>query len=463
MSLINEMLRDLEKRRRKEGHCLPCSETPVVVNGIMSAKLLWIAGGILLLAAMVWIGVGVIPDLRSPKTVIPPLSVQQEVVAAAIEEDSIAVVPPAVTHQVDQESDALPTAVVPAPNVHETVIEKTGAELLSFDVVEDKKRVQLSLTFAQRPEYRLLENGAGTTQLVVEFNQTHIGADFKVPELSGGFLKRVSLIPQEQTLQLLIDLEGPADVQGFQFAENSDHGYRLRIEVVATLPVVEIPQKQVITPEPAPLITEEIIEKAAPVSAGVSKNRKPVSRDQQAYRAGLKQLKQGRLVAAEAGFNQALLVNPNLLDARLQLIKVLQQQMKLKTAESVLQTGLTLAPGNLKLRKIYARLLLSSQRQNEAIELLETRPLPGIVQDLEYYALLAALYQDSGEYEAATAVYAQLLKIKPQASLWWMGMAISLEQSGSVKPARDAYQKALEISGLSPDLRNYIHGRLQEL
>jgi len=463
MSLINEMLRDLEKRRRKEGHCLPCSEAPVAVNGIMSAKLLWIAGGILLLAAMVWIGVGVIPVLRSPKTVIPPLSAQQEVVTAAIEEDSIAVVTPAVAHQVDQESDTLSTAVVPPPSVHEKVIEKNGAELLSFDVVEDKKRVQLSLIFAQRPEYRFLANGAGTTQLVVEFNQTHIGADFKVPELSGGFLKRVSLIPQEQTLQLLIDLEGPADVQGFQFAENSDHGYRLRIEVVATLPVVEIPQKQVITPEPAPLITEEIIEKAAPVSAGVSKNRKPVSRDQQAYRAGLKQLKQGRLVAAEAGFNQALLVNPNLLDARLQLIKVLQQQMKLKTAESVLQTGLTLTPGNLKLRKIYARLLLNSQRQNEAIELLKTRPLPGIVQDLEYYALLAALYQDSGEYEAATAVYAQLLKIKPQVSLWWMGMAISLEQSGSVKPARDAYQKALEISGLSPDLRNYIHGRLQEL
>jgi MSHA biogenesis protein MshN len=308
-----------------------------------------------------------------------------------------------------------------------------------------------------------LENGAGTTQLVVEFNQTHIGADFKVPELSGGFLKRVSLVPQEQTLQLLIDLEGPAKVQDFQFIDSSDQGYRLLVEVIAILPVVEIQQKQVITPEPAPLITEEIIEKAAPVSAGVSKNRKPVSRDQQAYRAGLKQLKRGRLIAAEASFNQALLVNPNLLDARLQLIKVLQQQMKLKTAESVLQAGLTLTPENLKLRKIYARLLLNSQRQNEAIELLKNRPLPGIVQDLEYYALLAALYQDSGEYEAATAVYAQLLKIKPQASLWWMGMAISLEQSGSVKPARDAYQKALELSGLSPDLRNYIHGRLQEL
>ena len=463
MSLINEMLRDLEKRRRQEGHCLSCSETPVAVNGIMSAKLLWLAGGTLLLAALVWIGAGIVPDLRPPQTAIPPLSVQQKIVTVAIEKDNVIVVPPAVANQIAQESDSLSTAVVPVQGVHAKVIETTGAELLSFDFAENKESVQLNLTFAQRPEYRLLESRAGATQLVVEFNQTYIGAGFKVPELSGGFLKRVSLVPQEHTLQLLIDLEEPAKVQGFQFADNLDQGYRLLVEVIAAVPAVEIQQKQIIIPKPAPLVMEETIEKAAPVSAGVSKNRKHVSRDQQAYRTGLKQLKQGRLVAAEASFNQALLVNPNLLDARLQLIKMLQQQMKLTAAESVLQAGLTLTPENLNLRKIYARLLLNSQRQNEAIELLKTLPLPGIVQDLEYYALLAALYQDSGQYETASAIYAQLLKIKPQTSLWWMGMAISLEQSGSVEPARNAYQKALEFSGLSADLRNYIHGRLQEL
>jgi len=32
MSLINQMLRDLEKRRKREERCVPCSETPVVVE-----------------------------------------------------------------------------------------------------------------------------------------------------------------------------------------------------------------------------------------------------------------------------------------------------------------------------------------------------------------------------------------------------------------------------------------------
>jgi len=43
---------------------------------------------------------------------------------------------------------------------------------------------------------------------------------------------------------------------------------------------------------------------------------------------------------------------------------------------------LSLAPGNPDLRKIYARLLLHDQRQSEAIDLLKTRPVPSVVQDL---------------------------------------------------------------------------------
>ncbi len=463
MSLINEMLRDLEKRRRQEGHCLPCSETPVAVNGIMPAKLLWLAGGALLLAAMVWLGVRIIPDLRPPQPAIPPLSAQQKIVAVAIEKDNIAVVAPTVANQIVQKSDSLPTAVAPVEGAHAKVIEKNGAELLSFEIVEDKESVQLSLIFAQRPEYRLLENGPGASQLTVEFKQTHIGADLKVPELSGGFLKRISLVPQEQTLQLLIDLAEPARVQGFQFADSLNQGHRFLIKIIAAAPVVEVQQKQIISPKSAPSVPEEIVDRADPVAAGVSKNRKPVSADQQAYRAGLKELERGDLATAEASFKRALLVNPNLLDARLQLIKILQQQMKLTTAETVLQQGLALTPANFNLRKIYAELLLSSQRQNEAIELLKTRPLPGIAQDLEYYALLAALYQDSGQYEIASSLYAQLLKIKPQAPLWWMGMAISLEHSGSAEQARNAYRQALELPGLSPDLQSFIQSRLQLL
>jgi len=462
MSLINEMLRDLEKRRKREEHCLSSRETPVVVNENTPSKFFWWAGWALLVIVIIWFGAKNIPGLRLTELVVSSPPVQQKIITPAVKQEHSVAVTPAEVAGSTPEDNPQPAVIAANQNAGGAVTEQKLAELLSLGVVDSKDRTQLSLTFAQLPDYRLLQKSAGATQLVVSFSQTQIGADLEVPELTGGLIGRVSLIPQKQTLQLLVDLKESARLQSFQFVDTSAHGHRLQIEIVAALPVVK-KQQPIATLEATPLIPEKIVEREEPVAAVVSKNRKPLSLDQQSYQAGLRQLKQGRLGAAEASFNQALQVNPNLLDARFQLIKILQQQMKLTMAETVLQQGLALTPGNLNLRKIYARLLLNSQRQDEAIKLLQTTPLPGIVQDQEYYALLAALYQESKQFEAASAIYAQLLNIRPQVSLWWMGMAISLEQSGNLEKARNAYQKALDLTGLSPDLQSFIESRLQAL
>jgi hypothetical protein len=42
-------------------------------------------------------------------------------------------------------------------------------------------------------------------------------------------------------------------------------------------------------------------------------------------------------------------------------------------------------------------------------------------------------------------------------------MAVSLEQSGHREASRHAYQKALNLPGLRPDLQSYVQGRLQAL
>ncbi len=449
MSLINEMLRDLEKRHKREG-CLPCSETPLVVSEKISTKVFLLIGGVLLLAGIAWVGGKTLPALVLTKPVVPSLFVRQEIAVPAI----AARIP---TESLQPTVSALIQS--PAPAVAEQLV----AELLHLGVAEDEKSAQLSLTFAQLPEYRLLQNGSGTAQLVVSFSQTQIGTDFKIPKLSGSLLKRISLIPQKQTLQLLVDLDEHTQVRSFQFVDDLDQGHRLLVEFVAIPVVTEKPQKQISVPKPAPIVAEKVVEREEPTAAKVSRNRSPLSRDQQAYQTGLKQLKQGHWTAAEGSFNQALLVNPKLVDARLQLVGLLQQQMKLGKVENVLQQGLSLTPENLDFRKLYARLLLNDQRQDEAIALLQTEPVPAMTQDLEYYALLAALFQESGKFNAASSIYGQLVQTQPQAGLWRMGLAISLEQSGKPEPARNAYQKALKLPGLNPDLRSYIQSRLQVL
>lgn len=459
MSLINDMLRDLEKRDKADDPGVSLAETPMLVADSAPSKKFFLFGGVLLLAAIVWVGIGIVPDMLSIKSVTTSVSVSP-VVATVVETEN--------TVHASQVAAVLPTltaapsliASVPVPETTPAVSETLVAQLLQLEVVETTDSAQLSLSFAKLPEYRLLQNGAGMAPLVVSFSQTQIGAEFEIPQLSGKLLKRISLMPQKQTLQLLVDLEQGAQVQGFQGVDDSAQGYRLLIKVVAAAPVADEPQKQIVAPESNPTVAE-IVED--PFAATISKKHTPLSRDQQAYRSGLEQLKQGGIVAAEASFNQALLLNPELLDARLQLVGLLQQQMKRDKAESFLQQGLLLAPESSDLRKTYAHLLLQDQRQGEAIDLLKTEPLPGIVHDLEYHALLAALFQDSGQFKAASSIYAQLVQLRPQEALWWMGLAISLEQSGSFDRARDAYQQALSLPGLSPDLKNYIQSRLQTL
>jgi len=137
--------------------------------------------------------------------------------------------------------------------------------------------------------------------------------------------------------------------------------------------------------------------------------------------------------------------------------------MQLDKAEDLLRQGLQLNPENPDLRKVYARLMLKDQRFAAAIKLLKSEPVPAVASDLEYHALLAALFQESKQFEAASQVYIHLLQVRPQAALWWMGLAISQEQLGKLEQARNAYQRAIDLPGLRPELRNYIQSRLKVL
>ena len=413
-------------------------------------------------AGAVWTAVTLIPGSLPPKASFPKVLSQPAEVPKNVVNMKVIAAEPAEVIMADVEETLQLATLAANTNRVPTLANNIESKLLSLEISEVTDAAQLSLFFAHLPEYRLLQNGLGEAQLVISFNKTQIGEEFEIPQLTGTILKRVSLLPQKQSLQLLVDLDQHAQVQSFQLIDISDQGYRLLIDIKMSSSAVK-PQIQASVPARTPQMAEQPAEIKTPRNSKINKNKNILSPDQQAYQAGLKQLNQGNLVAAEISFNQALQSNPELLDARLQLVGVLQQQMKLDEAEESLRQGILLVPASTDLRKAYARLLLDTQRQGEAIELLKTEPVPSVNQDLEYHALLAALLQDSRQFKAASLVYGGLVQVRPQEALWWMGLAISLEQSGSSGSARNAYQKALNLPGLQPDLQNYIHGRLQTM
>lgn len=227
--------------------------------------------------------------------------------------------------------------------------------------------------------------------------------------------------------------------------ETSARADRDKVPTIAATDVIETAAQTRVVPPPV-----------------VRRSEPQLPADQVSYQRGLKDLQRGDVGSALSYFQEALRLNPDLLSARLQLISVLEQRAPEDVA-GVLRAGLARQPEQPLLRKLYAQQLLQQQRPEEAVALLQHAPQPAVDADAEYHALLAALLQEIRDYEAAAKLYVRLLQFRPQEALWWLGLGICLEQQGASAQARQAYQSALAVSGLRPDLERYVRSRLQVL
>ncbi|WP_250656578.1 tetratricopeptide repeat protein [Alkalimarinus coralli] len=114
------------------------------------------------------------------------------------------------------------------------------------------------------------------------------------------------------------------------------------------------------------------------------------------------------------------------------------------------------------LRRLKAHMLSQKGQPDEAIALLNST-LPDVATDPEYHVLLAALYQQQGFSSEATAIYAELLNFNPDVADWWVGMAIALDSRQQYLSAKKAYQKALSMNGLKIELADFAKRRLATL
>jgi len=144
------------------------------------------------------------------------------------------------------------------------------------------------------------------------------------------------------------------------------------------------------------------------------------------------------------------------------LATVLMAQHELVQAASVVDAGLQLVPNYAPFKKIKARLLMQESRNAEALQLMSSVP-PAVSDDLEYYELLATLYQQNGRYDLAISTYQELLRRDSSQGRWWAGMAITLEAQQKFKEALASYQAALQTVNLDPNLRQYAQSKAQLL
>lgn len=185
---------------------------------------------------------------------------------------------------------------------------------------------------------------------------------------------------------------------------------------------------------------------------------------------------QDQQTAAQA---RALMQQGQVQAARLQLEVFLQQQGSANISSQLLCTlyleqGDLLAaakllagphadswPANDRVR-LRAQLLMVQGETQNALTLLESN-LDNAENDERYRALLASLYQASGNYHEAVASYRRLLSVFGEKSAYWLGLALALDALEQNASAVESYRRAQSFQNLQAEVSTYIEQRITAL
>lgn len=209
---------------------------------------------------------------------------------------------------------------------------------------------------------------------------------------------------------------------------------------------------------------------AKPVTAviptsGVSKQPTQITPQQQAdneFRRAYQLMRQGRNTEALAGYEAALLLDAGHELARQSMVSLLLEKKRNADAERVLQEGLINNPQQASFAMLLARLQVERNVLPLALDTL-MHTLPYAEKQPDYLAFVAALLQRQNSHKEAIDYYQKALRLKPQSGVWLMGMGISLRAEQRNADARDAFKRALDSNTLNAELQSFVNQQLKEL
>jgi len=233
-----------------------------------------------------------------------------------------------------------------------------------------------------------------------------------------------------------------------------------------TLPQTEI--KKIQLSDSAPFIlTIQLYH--APVETAIHKIQEeiavPLSPEEtleQQYEQALALIAQDDMGSAARQLKQIVQDSPRFEPARQSLVVLLMKQQSYVDALQYVNDGLQLTPDSIDLIMLKARLLVLENQFKEALKILN-QISPPLADNLNYYALMAYIQQHLGNYLVAANLYHQLLQHDPNNSSWWLGLGIVLEASNRPNAAVQAYQNALSSGNLNPNVQAFVQTKLNQL
>jgi MSHA biogenesis protein MshN len=172
--------------------------------------------------------------------------------------------------------------------------------------------------------------------------------------------------------------------------------------------------------------------------------------------------RQGRQEEARTLLLRALAAHPAELTARHMLVQGHLDAGQLDDAQALLSEGLRLHPDQPALTQTLARLKVEKGDVAGAIQLLETARGPA-ADDAATHALLGALLLRVQRYDESARHYLSALRADPGNSSWLVGAGVALEAIGKTADAAEAYRRASTAPGLTPALSAFLGERLARL
>ncbi len=222
-------------------------------------------------------------------------------------------------------------------------------------------------------------------------------------------------------------------------------------------------------PESTPAPVARSKAQPAPVAVvppgGVNKQPTQISAQQQAeneFRRADQLMRQGRNTEAMIGYEATLRLDPGHVLARQTLVSLLLEKRRNADAERVLQEGLDISPQQSGFAMLLARLQVEHGGLPQALDTL-LKTLPYAEKQPDYQAFVAALLQRQNRHAEAVDHYQKALQLKPQSGVWMMGMGISLRAEQRDAEAREVFKRALDSNTLNAELRAFVEQQLKEL
>jgi MSHA biogenesis protein MshN len=409
MSLVNEMLRNLDRRAARPLTGLRDALPPSVDEPEAARPRA-------LVAAIALAGIAALVALAAPWASLTPERVARPEA------------PP-------------PAAALPLPDVALAPIApppKARVERLELAEVADGTRLALELS---RPTAHRLERSSDGRAVELTLEDAELGFDLPQLELRGTPVEAFEAERVDGELRIRLTTSRP--VRARSVMRGDDSAPRLELDLLA----------EATEPAPAPETAKRVVPTQPRQSAG---------RALGLWREALRRSERGDERGAESALREALELAPAQVGVRAALVALLLRAGRLDEADAQIAAGRAQMGDTSPYAALAARTLLARGDAEGALVELERNP-PALVRSPEHHALLAAVRERLGRHAAAAETYVALLSLDPKRADWWLGLALAREGEGRSADALAAYRSASRLPGLGSDASRWVNERAAAL